>query len=600
MSNLTMEAKPGLRRVLSSRDTPNHVMIQIRGGDRPSSEMRASLDLIAVVDMSSSMESGGKMKNVKKSLEFMVENMAETDRLTVIGYSSKARMVLPATRTTRAAKKDIVAAIGHLRPAGFTNFSGALGLACAQAKRVLTDTVSVRRIIFFTDGCPTTGNTELEFLVSLCGNAPEGWQVTTMGYGTAGGHHAGLAVEGSGMGGEVNLALLEEMARRGRGNFYYMRDEDTAARAFATELGGLISTVAQNIEVEIRPVTARAELGRVLESLDVEQRDEGVIVRMPDVLANETKFVTFEVKCRQQDHPGAEEDVQMARVTAKFLDAVTGRLESLEVSANVMYVAPGREDSVIDPDVATQLALLQAVNAQEKAHRMALAKDFGRASQLLSDAADNLRDLQTARSMILAEGFQDMSEIVFDKDTFDDAADTYAASAYEARYGRSAGGSFSDSLLTPTQENSVTIALGTEDLDLLLPGIPQDSEPETPRKTVVDAKAALDDIRAGMDEEALKAKYKLSHKGLQSLLNKLEKRGLLGGGSAGRRIPVEEALADVLSDMDNATLMKKYRVSVRGLRSLLGKLVDAGLLSAAEMETRLAPGAVGTPREAEE
>ncbi len=539
----------------------------------------------------------GKMRNVKKSLEFMVENMAETDRLTIIGYSSSARMVLRATRTARAAKKDIIVAIGRLRPAGFTNFSGALGLAFTQAEVVLTDTVSIRRIIFFTDGCPTTGNTDPEFLLSLCGNIPEGWQLTTMGYGQAGRGHADMAVEVSGMGGEVNLALLEEMARRGRGNYYFMRDEDTAARAFATELGGLISTVAQNIELAIRPVTARVQLGHVLESLDVEPLGDGLIVRIPDVFANETKFVTFSVQCRRQERPDAEEALPIAHVTAQFLDAITGGLERVEVSADVRYVGPGREDSSLDPDVATQLALLKAVDAQERAYRLALAKDFARASQVLSDAAGNLRDLRTARSVNLAEGFEDMSEIVFDKDTFDNAADTYSASAYEAKYGRSAGGSFSDSLLTPTQEHSVTIALGTEDLDLLLPDIAQDPEPQAPRKAVIDAGAALDDIRTGMDEAALMAKYKLSHKGLRSLLNKLEDRGLLGSGRAGRRIGAEEALADVLSAMDNAALMKKYRLSVRGLRSLLGKLVDVGLLSAAEMEVRLAPGAVSTERE---
>lgn len=145
-------------------------------------------------------------------------------------------------------------------------------------------------------------------------------------------------------------------------------------------------------------------------------------------------------------------------------------------------------------------------------------------------------------------------------------------------------------------------------------------------KPKVSAKGVLGDIRSGKSDLELMRKYDLSSKGLQSLFNKLVKRGLLtapelhqrsadlagtvaidphdgGAPTAARdsekkgdaqarptapkkKIPAPEVVADIRSGMADAELMDKYRISAKGLQSLFTKLVTGGYISQVELDAR--------------
>ena len=58
-------------------------------------------------------------------------------------------------------------------------------------------------------------------------------------------------------------------------------------------------------------------------------------------------------------------------------------------------------------------------------------------------------------------------------------------------------------------------------------------------KVKIDAKTALEDIRAGMSDSALMDKHKLSAMGLQSLFDKLLQAGVVSRSELDREDPVE-------------------------------------------------------------
>lgn len=133
-------------------------------------------------------------------------------------------------------------------------------------------------------------------------------------------------------------------------------------------------------------------------------------------------------------------------------------------------------------------------------------------------------------------------------------------------------------------------------------------------KPKIDAKEALDAIRAGADDQDLMAKYRISAKGLQSLLAKLvevgaisveelekrvsESRGnvvlppnigeLSKSGRRGRAVNAHEAAVDVKSGMSDADLMEKFKISSKGLQNLFDQLVTAGLVTPSEIDRRSA------------
>jgi hypothetical protein len=95
------------------------------------------------------------------------------------------------------------------------------------------------------------------------------------------------------------------------------------------------------------------------------------------------------------------------------------------------------------------------------------------------------------------------------------------------------------------------------------------------QKPRVDALEVIRDIRAGMDDEALRAKYGLTERGLYSLFQKLEEIGVL------KRPNAKEVLQDIVSGMTNRELMEKHGLGIKGMEALYEQMASLGLLRAA-------------------
>ncbi len=115
---------------------------------------------------------------------------------------------------------------------------------------------------------------------------------------------------------------------------------------------------------------------------------------------------------------------------------------------------------------------------------------------------------------------------------------------------------------------------------------------------MLSARVLLEDLSRNLSDEELMKKHKLSAKGLTSLFRKLLRKGLVTRQALAKRMGVETceisvpfdgkaskirvSTADVLKDLgENASesdLMHKYKLSPRGLRSLLMKLYRKGLI----------------------
>jgi len=86
-----------------------------------------------------------------------------------------------------------------------------------------------------------------------------------------------------------------------------------------------------------------------------------------------------------------------------------------------------------------------------------------------------------------------------------------------------------------------------------------------PRKTI-DAKSALDDLRAGVSYSALMEKYELSAVGLESLLRKLGALGVI------RYISTKDIIQDLNRCIPHFQLMDKYKLSEEALGKILKQL----------------------------
>jgi anti-anti-sigma regulatory factor/lambda repressor-like predicted transcriptional regulator len=120
-----------------------------------------------------------------------------------------------------------------------------------------------------------------------------------------------------------------------------------------------------------------------------------------------------------------------------------------------------------------------------------------------------------------------------------------------------------------------------------------------PEKPVLSAKALLLDLSEGLTDRDLMRKYGLSRKGMASMYKKMLAKGLVSRrmlakrwGIAPREITIAleqrshkasvEAVAvlkDLAAGVSDAALMEKYKLTQKGLQSLMRKLYKKGLVS---------------------
>jgi uncharacterized protein (DUF433 family) len=99
-------------------------------------------------------------------------------------------------------------------------------------------------------------------------------------------------------------------------------------------------------------------------------------------------------------------------------------------------------------------------------------------------------------------------------------------------------------------------------------------------RPTIDARQALEDIRAGTDDLALMKKHNLSAKGLASLFRKLASIGSI------RWLKAQDIASNIQEGMCDADLMEKYKLSRTGLESLFLELAKAGIFESSRQNDR--------------
>lgn len=128
-------------------------------------------------------------------------------------------------------------------------------------------------------------------------------------------------------------------------------------------------------------------------------------------------------------------------------------------------------------------------------------------------------------------------------------------------------------------------------------------------KPKVSAKMILEDLSRNLSDKELMKKHGLTSKGLASMFRKLLIKGLITREALAKRLGVDddeitlvleeigsdlnkpivdasEVLKDIAGNMTDEELMQKYRLSAKGLQSLMMKLYRRGLLSKSTLLTR--------------
>ena len=285
--------------------------IGLRGRVIPS-EHRKDANLTFVIDVSGSMSYENRLKLVKKALTLLVDQLRPTDKVGIVVYGSRGRLVLPHTDLTQ--RSEILAAINALTPDGSTNAAEGLRIGYELAWRNASVN-HINRVILCSDGVANVGNTGPDaILKEIRTYVDKGITLSTVGFGM----------------GNYNDVLMEQLANTGNGNYAYVDTLSEAKRIFVENLTGTLQLIAKDakIQVDFNPeVVSRFRLlGYENRRLNHEEfRDD--TVDAGEVGSGHQVTALYEVKL----HPDATG--KMATVSIRYADADNHKVS--EVSRDI-------------------------------------------------------------------------------------------------------------------------------------------------------------------------------------------------------------------------------------------------------------------------
>lgn len=354
-------------KVRHDQDGDVHLVLTLTAPKKDWKVRRPPVCVIPVIDNSGSM-SGDKLHFAKQSVLKLIDQLQPGDYCGIVAFESRVHPIAPPREMTQAQKDDLKAKVGSVQAMGGTNFAGGMCQGLEWACRADLPTGSVNRVIMFTDGRANEGVTHthagiLELLRKNLGKAT----ASAFGYGQ-----------------DADQELLADFAKSGSGNYAFIRNPDDALSAFAKELGGLLSTYAQNIEVVLEAQNGHV-LSEVLSDVDVREDGGKVTIRVPDILAEEVRQLVVSVKLKQQPQ-ALPREMTIVNLSVSYdvlqEDGTKARMtESLK--ARVQFVKPGEEQKDPNPELNEAVGKAQLVKAQIEAEARAKAGDFGGAESVM-------------------------------------------------------------------------------------------------------------------------------------------------------------------------------------------------------------------------
>ncbi len=210
-----------------------HVLeIGMQGKEISTSNLKNSA-LTFVIDVSGSMDMDNRLKLVKESLEILVDQMDEDDKIGIVVYGTTGRKLLEPTSGSK--KSKIMNAIDELEPEGSTNAAEGLMLGYDMAYNSFMEDGN-NRVILCTDGVANQGITNAEDILKRVEDyKTKGITLTTLGFGMD----------------NYNDIFLETLANKGDGNYAYIDTLEEAEKVFIDQLAGTLQVIAKDAKAQI-------------------------------------------------------------------------------------------------------------------------------------------------------------------------------------------------------------------------------------------------------------------------------------------------------------------------------------------------------------
>jgi len=226
---------------------PQHKLVHIglQGKEIPVDNLPPS-NMVFLVDVSGSMDEPNKLPLVQASMNMLVDQLREKDKVAIVVYAGNAGLVLPSTSGIN--KLKIKEAIDNLEAGGSTAGGEGILLAYKTARDNFIQDGN-NRIILATDGDFNIGISSDDELVKLIEKERKsGVFLSVLGYGM----------------GNYKDNKMQQLADKGNGNHSYIDNINEARKVLVNEFGSTLFTIAKDVKIQIEFNPAKVQAYRLI------------------------------------------------------------------------------------------------------------------------------------------------------------------------------------------------------------------------------------------------------------------------------------------------------------------------------------------------
>lgn len=263
--------------VIPIREQSLTVVVSVIAPPALEGNARTPVSLSCVLDRSGSM-SGQKITLLKRSTQFLVNQLQSGDYLGVVSYSSEATVDIPLSAVSASNKGGFSESIDSIVARGGTNLASGLFEGIDQQVDADIAGTIIKSVILFTDGLANMGVTSASEIVRQMGRSLTGAGAPT--------------VYALGFGGDHDASFLQAIAEAGNGAYVFVSGANTIASTIGEILGGLLTTTAQDIRVTFRPRNGARIVGVKGGTVSSNLRQ----TRFPDLFAEERRDILVDLR----------------------------------------------------------------------------------------------------------------------------------------------------------------------------------------------------------------------------------------------------------------------------------------------------------------
>jgi Mg-chelatase subunit ChlD len=258
------------------------LLVTVETDDVEDENFRQGVDVVLLVDVSGSMH-GEKIELVKQTLDFIIDELEDRDRVSIITFNSSCQFTCDFMEMNNSNKNCLKERIKtQIMAVGMTNILAPIERAFQMIinRKKVNDSTA---IFLISDGQDTRGNSLKDIQISVNRNMLKmkeknmRAQFHCFGYGK-----------------DHDEKVLNLIAEQFQGNFYYIKTFEFIDECFIDCFGLLMSNIGKEVELEIH-LSNGISFESVIDSLWEKKTDRVAIIKIPGIPSGKKLEYTAEI-----------------------------------------------------------------------------------------------------------------------------------------------------------------------------------------------------------------------------------------------------------------------------------------------------------------